>query len=182
MAFDWYEICELGDSSLEQGDFVPECPIVVPPSSIAEGNEVDVEVQLIDSIIMSQSCDLDNGKIDIVLVCPYYNLRYWIENALPTNERTSKKAQKKAIENLKRGYLPGYHLLQKCPNHGLEDWQVVDFRNVYGINFDLLQNIVSKTEQQRLRLLSPYKEHLSQAFARYFMRVGLPSEIIVEGY
>ncbi len=26
----------------------------------------------------------------------------------------------------------------------------------------------------RVRLLSPYKEHLSQAFARYFMRVGLP--------
>lgn len=26
----------------------------------------------------------------------------------------------------------------------------------------------------RLRLLSPYKEHLAQGFARYVMRVGLP--------
>jgi hypothetical protein len=25
--------------------------------------------------------------------------------------------------------------------------------------------------------MPPYREHLSQAFARYFMRVGLPSDI-----
>jgi hypothetical protein len=29
----------------------------------------------------------------------------------------------------------------------------------------------------RLRLLPPYREHLSQAFARLFMRVGLPADI-----
>ena len=28
-----------------------------------------------------------------------------------------------------------------------------------------------------LRLLPPYGEHLSQAFARFFMRVGLPVDI-----
>jgi len=27
------------------------------------------------------------------------------------------------------------------------------------------------------RRLPPYREHLSQAFARYFMRVGLPQDI-----
>jgi len=30
---------------------------------------------------------------------------------------------------------------------------------------------------ETLRLLSPYKEHLSQSFARFFMRVGLPIDI-----
>jgi hypothetical protein len=29
----------------------------------------------------------------------------------------------------------------------------------------------------RLRLLPPYREHLSQSFARFFMRVGLPVDI-----
>ena len=33
------------------------------------------------------------------------------------------------------------------------------------------------TQAHRLRLLPPYREHLSQAFARYFMRVGLPVDI-----
>jgi hypothetical protein len=30
---------------------------------------------------------------------------------------------------------------------------------------------------KRLRLLPPYREHLSQSFARFFMRVGLPIDI-----
>ncbi|MBD5492017.1 MAG: hypothetical protein HDR16_07880 [Lachnospiraceae bacterium] len=33
---------------------------------------------------------------------------------------------------------------------------------------------------KRLRLCPPYREHLSQAFARYFMRVGLPVNIHLE--
>lgn len=32
-------------------------------------------------------------------------------------------------------------------------------------------------KKQRLRLLPPYREHLSQAFARYFMQVGLPVNV-----
>jgi len=31
--------------------------------------------------------------------------------------------------------------------------------------------------ENRPRLLSPYVEHFSQSFARFFMRVGLPSQI-----
>jgi len=42
--------------------------------------------------------------------------------------------------------------------------------------FDFLINF-AKQKDQRLRLLPPYREHLSQAFARFFMRVGLPSDI-----
>jgi len=63
----------------------------------------------------------------------------------------------------------------------LKDYQVVDFRNVYGVQFSLLQNMAENI-QDRIRLLPPYREHLSQAFARYFMRVGLPQDITVEGY
>jgi hypothetical protein len=53
---------------------------------------------------------------------------------------------------------------------------VVDFRNVYSVSFDFLTEWVQR-KGRRLRLLSPYREHLSQAFARFFMRVGLPVDI-----
>lgn len=53
---------------------------------------------------------------------------------------------------------------------------IVDFRYVSGLPGILLDNLVFKNPK-RLRLLSPYREHLSQAFARFFMRVGLPVEI-----
>ncbi len=181
MKFPWYKICDRGDSSLEQGDFVPNCPIVIPPDTIHQDNEPEIEVQEIDSIVLSQSCDLENGKISLVLVCPYFNLREWLD-ALPKDRTSTKKAIKKTIRNLKQGSLPGYHLLNKDSERGIIDYLVVDFRNVYGINFKLLESLIAKNKEDRVRLLSPYKEHLSQAFARYFMRVGLPNDITVEGY
>jgi hypothetical protein len=57
----------------------------------------------------------------------------------------------------------------------------VDFKNVYGIHFDFLLDLI-RQPSPRIRLLPPYREHLSQAFARYFMRVGLPLDIDTEGY
>jgi hypothetical protein len=76
--------------------------------------------------------------------------------------------------------LAAYHLLNK--HEGLfEDYLIVDFKNVYGIHRTTLEEII-KNMDKRIRLLPPYREHLSQAFARYFMRVGLPQDIAIEGY
>lgn len=177
MDFPWYKTCSNGDNSLEQGDFIWQCPILIPPFQINEGDTPDIEVQKIDSIILSQSCDLVNHKIEIVLVCPFYPLTHWIQSvALEKNS----KERKKIVDNLRKGYFPAYHILNKQEGGGiLEDYQVVDFRNVYGINFQLLQNIIEHTGT-RIRLLPPYREHLSQAFARYFMRVGLPQDIVID--
>ena len=178
MEFDWYT--EVNNSNkIEQGDFIPDCPIVIPPSKIVEGDEIEIEIKLINSIILSQSCDLENDKIQIVLVCPYFTLKTFIDN-LPEGQK-GKKAIKKHIDNLRKGYLPGYHLLNKSEGNGINDYMVVDFRNVYGIQIESIKEIAWKCKS-RLRLSPPYKEHLSQSFARYFMRVGLPQDIIIEGY
>jgi|SRR5690606_22153655 len=178
MDYPWYSIIK-SSKDLQQGDFVYNCPIVVPPNNVKEIN-VEVEVALIDSIVLSQSCDLVNSKIDIVLVCPFYTLKTFIDN-LPPDQISNKKAKNKIIDNLRKGNLPGYHLLNKENSiENLSDYQVVDFKNVYGISFKSLTSIVE--EEERIRLLPPYREHLSQAFARYFMRVGLPQDINIEGY
>jgi hypothetical protein len=79
---------------------------------------------------------------------------------------------------LRRGNVPGYHLLNKCEIDGFKtDYLVVDFRTVYSVPFDFILNLAMK-RGRRLRLLPPYREHLSQAFARFFMRVGLPVDIL----
>jgi hypothetical protein len=178
MIFSWYNEIKNSDE-IEQGDMIPDCPIVIPPSKIKVGDEPDIEIKLIDSIILSQSCDLANNKIQIVLVCPYFTLKTFIE-CLPPNEK-SKKSIKRNIDNLRKGFLPGYHLLNKSEDYNIEDYLVVDFRNVYGIQIESLREI-AKNLNARQRLLPPYREHLSQAFARYFMRVGLPQDIVIEGY
>jgi hypothetical protein len=179
MEYPWYEILR-NSPELQQGDFIPQCPIVLPPKNLPEGENVDIEFDKIDSVILSQSCDLVNNKLDIVLVCPYNSLQTFLNN-LPASERSTKKAREKAGNNLRKGLLPGYHLLQKNENSPFEDYQVVDFRNVYGVHIESLTQVVSELEQ-RIRLLPPYREHLSQSFARYFMRVGLPQDIAFSDY
>jgi hypothetical protein len=80
-------------------------------------------------------------------------------------------------ESLRRGHVTGYHLLNKCDIKAFErDYLVVDFRNTKHVPFGFFTKSIER-QGRRLRLLSPYKEHLSQAFARFFMRVGLPTDI-----
>jgi len=174
MEFQWYEQCAPRDESLQQGDFIPDCPILIPPDNIAE--EIDVVIQNIDSIILSQSCDLEHGKIEIVLVCPYLPLKDWLQQR-PEGEKT-RGAINKAVKELQKGHFPGYHVLNRAEGI-LDDYQVVDFKNVYGVNYQFLSSLVNGRDE-RIRLLPPYREHLSQAFARYFMRVGLPQDLRID--
>ncbi len=80
------------------------------------------------------------------------------------------------LENLRRGGQNNIHMLAACE---LDDFgaeiQLVDFKSTFILPFAYLKN--RAVQGKRLRLKSPYREHLSQAFARYFMRVGLPSDV-----
>ena len=53
---------------------------------------------------------------------------------------------------------------------------VVDFREIYSLPYKYLEEHATGLGQ-RWRLKSPFLEHFSQAFARFYMRVGLPSTI-----
>ena len=91
-------------------------------------------------------------------------------------QQTSKKAITKYFDDLRKGNQPNYHLLNQAAELGITDYLVVDFRNVFAVHIDFLKAHV-ETLNDRVRLLPPYREHLSQAFARFFMRVGLPQNI-----
>lgn len=156
---------------LLQGDIVISCPIVNPTIDIDDGivENIDTNVDIYDVIIMSQSCDIVNKKINLVLVCPIFSLT-------KAEESIDYLKNQKNKEQIRQGNVPGYHLLNKSDEVGLKDYLLVDFRNVYGVPFNFLIELIKKREK-RLRLLPPYREHLSQAFARFFMRVGLPVDI-----
>ena len=80
-------------------------------------------------------------------------------------------------ENLRQGKEPAYHLLNFYKSDKIDfPLTVVDFHRIYTIPKEFIQEI-ALSQNERLRLLPPYREHLSQAFARYFMRVGLPIDI-----
>lgn len=167
--YPWYSLVD-GAETILQGDFIHECPVLILPAEFSVGDEIEVSVVNYNVVVMSQSCDLVQGKIDLVLVCPVWPLSEF-EN------RSDFFKSKRGKEALRQGNVPGYHLLNKCEIEGFQqNYLVVDFRSVYGIPFNFLFQLVQK-KGKRLRLLSPYREHLSQAFARFFMRVGLPVDI-----
>jgi hypothetical protein len=56
------------------------------------------------------------------------------------------------------------------------DALVVDFGQIFSLPPRYLQHRAQQLGN-RWRLSSPFLEHFSQAFARYFMRVGLPCSI-----
>lgn len=175
MDYPWYIVLK-NDDEIQQGDLIPDCPIIIPPPKIEVDKELDIQVELMNAIVLSQTCDLIHGKVDIVLMCPLYSLKSFVESL------KDKKNIKDTVENLRKGFLYSYHLLNNSEIiEELKDYQVVDFKNVYGVKFELLKGIIQERET-RFRLLPPYREHLSQTFARYFMRVGLPQDIKIEGY
>ena len=164
----WYAETE-GDE-IEQGDLFEACPVYIPTGDARDHGIADFEWEERDLIVLSQTCDLVKGreKLTEVLLCSV-----WIRSELTTGHL----ATPQGMEDARRGNLPGFHVLAECGLAGLQrEVRVVDFRRVYSLPVAFLRK-KSLLDGRRLRLLPPYREHLSQAFARFFMRVGLPVDI-----
>jgi hypothetical protein len=54
--------------------------------------------------------------------------------------------------------------------------RIVDFGRIYCLPRGYVEKLANH-RGERLRLLPPYREHIAQAFARFFMRIGLPQDI-----
>lgn len=168
--YPWY--MTVSGDELEQGDIFEACPVFLPPEDLADGpfEEADFTWEERDVIVMSQSCDMAKGreKITEVLLCPVWQRSEFTEGHLATT---------KGLEDARRGNLPGLNVIAECTLPGLgREVRVVDFRRVYSLPLGFIRRRAAM-EAGRIRLLPPYREHLSQAFARFFMRVGLPVDI-----
>ena len=164
----WQQI--QGDT-LAQGDLLPDCPVPMFPVAFGgAAGEYTVRVELGNMMVVTQSCDLANGKAPVVALCPVWALADYM-TADPTFKNW------KAWENVRKGRVEGLHLLAS-PDDPTDNKRavVVDFRQIFSLPFDYLQ-AHAKTVGPRWRLASPFLEHFSQAFARFFMRVGLPAAI-----
>jgi hypothetical protein len=170
----WYETIQ--SAQLMQGDLLPGCLVSIikgewtfPPKI----EEVVVDFVATDMIVMTQSCDLEGNKVDHVLLA---RTMAWRDVVREESERgnsavRSRDFRKKMVE----GTIPGLSLLHKHEQTPMLDWSVVDFHQLFTLPKPFVENFANSLGP-RLRLRSPYREHLAQAFARYFMRVGLPHD------
>jgi len=162
---------------LEQGDLLRGFDVAVPVVSAGSGgSELQIELKTFDLVVMTQSCDIENDKVRSLLLCPVFDLWRFVEAAKAGRENWGSEQRDK----LRQGNLPGYHLISDADQDGQSlPVSVVDFHEVYTAPTILVREFIS-TVGKRLRLCPPYKEHLAQAFARFFMRVGLPVAISKE--
>ena len=170
--YPWY--CLVNGDELKQGDVLENCPVFFPPSDLTlnslEEGRADFTWEERDVIVMSQSCDLakEREKVTEVLLAAMWN-----RSELPPGHLSTPKG----MEEARRGQLPAYHVLNECKLMTVErEFRIVDFRYIYTLPLGFCREFAAKIPS-RIRLLSPYREHLSQAFARFFMRVGLPTDI-----
>jgi hypothetical protein len=83
-----------------------------------------------------------------------------------------------SCEDVRDGYVWNLTILNVGHRTSLStEHRIVDFRELYTVPRGFLESLLAQRGQPRLRLLPPYREHLSQAFARFFMRVGLPAGV-----
>jgi hypothetical protein len=157
---------------LRQGDMLPDCfvPVFRPEFGQDLSKTERVAVDEYHLIVLTQSCDLANHKARLVALSPIYPLAEFEE--INPDFKT-----KGAWESVRLGRREGLHLLAS-PTNPKENRLalVVDFREIYSLPFEYLSDRALQLGQ-RWRLKSPFLEHYSQAFARFFMRVGLPSSI-----
>lgn len=172
-AYPWYGVVR--GSELEQGDLLLGCPrFVIPPNAARVDAGLVVTRETVDAVVLTQSCDLairSDGECEAtdVLLCPYYLMRDLREHPVFGRED--------AWEEVRKGRRPFFHVLDACHLAGHEqDFAMVDFHALFTLSVPLVREF-AQAAGDRLRLLPPYREHLSQALARLFMRVGLPTDI-----
>lgn len=177
--YPWYTVVT-GDS-LAQGDLLDNCPVFIAPAELAapeagpkmaeDAIQAEFRYEPFDLIVMSQTCDLVEGreKVDEVLLCPVH-----VREEFPSGQQLSRAS---TWEEARKGRLPAYHVLAECDLEPLRtEPRIVSFRRTFSLPIAFVRRF-ARAHTPRLRLMPPYREHLSQAFARFFMRVGLPADI-----
>lgn len=164
---------------MRQGDLLPNCWIPEFPADFATPTTEPrlVQADQADLIVMTQSCDLEQSNVSLVALCPVWSIPAFEEAQLSQGRSKSEKAWRDYWNNVRKGRSPTLHLLASptTPNQARAAL-LVDFRAIYSLPINYLFRHAGEIGD-RWRLRSPYLEHFSQAFARSFMRVGLPSSV-----
>jgi hypothetical protein len=168
--YPWYKIIE--DNSVCQGDLLFNFEVIEPQWS-EQADQVPAIAKTLDVVVMTQTCDIIYNKIESILLCSCWDFWVWVAEA----KREGKNWSKERRESLRQGNIPGYYLCNEADQDSIKmGIKIVDFHEVYTSPIKSVKAFATKNEK-RLRLLPPYREHMSQAFARFFMRVGLPVDI-----
>jgi len=164
--YNWYGIVD--GSELQQGDFIFD--LEVPIVRGTKQDEFPVDIETFDTIILTQSCDIQKVAVEHIVLCPVWD----IEVAARLNPQFGAPG---GLERLRKGQVIAFHLLNRCDLPGYQrDYMVVQFERIIVRPKDTVLALAA-SQKNHLRLLPPYREEMAQRFGMFFARVGLPVEI-----
>lgn len=168
--YPWYEI--INGRHILQGDILESFEVLFPTeSNISDEKKVKIKAEIYDVVVVSQSCDIEECKIDLVLLCPLTDIDTF-KNSAPDFFKG-----KSGLNQIRQGVIPGLHMIAECNIQGFErPIKLANFHKIYSMPVDYVKDFAER-KGNRIRLNPPYREHLSQSLARFFMRVGLPINI-----
>ncbi len=186
----WYELMDAA-APLTQGDLLFRCPLLSwnPAASGKFGTNSEttalqqaVQAFQADVVVMTQACDLEHAKVRNVVLGPHISLAdfrtLWESSMRHAGHNPTAKAWKSVCDDIADGYVWNQAFLNRSALDQMPmELRVVDFHEIFTIPRAFLESLLAQRQTSRLRLLPPYREHLSQAFARFFMRVGLPQPL-----
>ena len=190
--YPWYDVVD-GRAPLAQGDIVFGFPVLrwreAPTAHVGTMSKKSVKglVGAADAnlVVMTQACDLQQGNVEEVQLCAHYAVSEyrprWADTRTKKGKPANSKEWQKYFEGIRKGYIPRASLLEaNRSGDELEmEVRIVAFDRTFSCPRWVIENYLRAIGRKRLRLCPPYREHLSQAFARFFMRVGLPNDIKV---
>jgi len=185
----WYEEVEATER-LTQGELIRNCPLISWKAESLQLNgsgETELLRGMIDAIqadavVMTQACDLTYEKVLNIVLCLHLSLaeyrEFWEAELKRKNQNPTQRAWQTHCNDICEGFVWNLAILNIGKTNNLStEHRVVDFRDIFTVPRNFLESLLQQRGQPRLRLLPPYREHLSQAFARFFMRVGLPTPV-----
>ncbi len=205
-AFPWYDV-DFSEVGLAQGEIIFNCSVIEPSLNLCSSGQEESELPATklegDFVILTQSCDLEHGAVTSVVLAPLFAVGKFVAETPGLRQKATQCADVKqipipewdelerqkvflrlalecrsvraAIDKIRRGEMPAYFLLNKEPTADFP-FSIVGFHSIYAAPKDYLLEL-AKRQKPRIRPRPPYREHLSQAFGKYFMRVGLPVDI-----
>jgi len=184
----WFEVVE-ADQPLTQGDLLLDCPVLVwqtetparmqtPPRPLQDRAALFSE----DVVVMTQACDLAHDKVRNVVLCPHRPppafRKDWELWMAERQQAPTEKSWRRLCDDSAAGYVWNLTFLDRFEHPELRtEVCVANFYQVFTAPRDFLETLLRERDQRRLLLRVPYREHLAQAFARFFMRVGLPQPV-----
>lgn len=167
----WYE--SVDDESIDQGDIIPEC-LVLHCVEDENGKQPFAELRAIRALVLTQTCDLANSKVENVTVCAVWSLGQAVLTdpallkeatdtatrfnlALPNTDDANvdvlvaeiigkSKALKKEFNSIIKGERPPFAMLSENVGPSSAPGYLVNFQQVYVLPLPLLVRMAAKTK------------------------------------